>query len=288
MEQETIKRICLLVNDQGQEILDDPNKFKGLMLDYCYDIDKRDLNVLTIALQQKIPRLLLSLNVTKPTEDDLKPIAHRLVEDTAMTDSVALWAVDTLAFILGIIDHAPQVAAEKNTSSLNIAKETMTEGNYVGSGVIVVDFNWHLIKVGESPNWLDDSKFLPILMKGYSIDDGIFDFRLNPKTNSYELSLKKCFNQYYYDKLRSKPTDESVKIRYGSIIRDYYWHPIDFAMLYDGLKRPAVQLDLNKGQEWAGKIFIYRRNFSHERYEVRIRDDVPIPQEYHRPSSSRR
>jgi len=117
MEQETIKRICLLVNDQGQQILDDPNKFKGLMLDYCYDIDKRDLNVLTIALQQKIPRLLLSLNVTKPTEDDLKPIAHRLAEDTAMTKSVAIEVVHILAIVLGVIDQIPQTSTKKGKIS---------------------------------------------------------------------------------------------------------------------------------------------------------------------------
>lgn len=278
-----------LIGTRGQQILYDHNKFTSLMLDLCSGTNTREIKILATALNEKIPQLLLSSGDKALSEEFRAHLSFRLENETGLRADKANWAINIWAEALGMVtgefseikdtekEGAPSYLKDTNTPSI-----PMNSTSY--AVINIEDHAWHEIRSHEYPDWITDNKFEVMLRKGHIVDDGVFDFRMDTNKGNIEISLKYCFNQHYYDKSRSKPTDIAKKVQFGSIIRDRYWHPMEYNQLYDYLKKPAVILKLKSGYDHVGKIFIYRRNFSHERYEVRVRDDVPIPQEYHRPS----
>jgi len=283
------EKLSELINTQDQQILYDPNRFTSLMLDLCSGTNTREIKILATALNERIPQFLKSSGKKSLTEDLRANLSNRLQNETGLHTDAANWAVYTWAAALGMVTGAYSEVKDTQKQGplqeLGDANRPSIPHNNISYAVInIEDHVWHTLKPREYPDWLADNKVQGMLKKGNYIDDGVFDFRMDTKNNALEISLKSCFNQHYYDKSRSKPTDIATKVRFGSIIRDRYWHQVDNNQLYEYLTKPAVILKLNSGYEHTGKIFIYRRNFSHERYEVRVKDDVPIPQEYHRPS----
>jgi sulfatase modifying factor 1 len=98
--------LCEIITRYGMEVCDDPFRCEGLLKDHCRGEHRRERNVLVLALTENVPAELLSASLHIPVEMVLARLAHRLVEDHALSASAARWAVESWAQALGKIPVA--------------------------------------------------------------------------------------------------------------------------------------------------------------------------------------
>jgi len=98
-----IDKLRELIGTPGQPILHDPKKFTSLMLDACLGNNEREINILAIALINKIPQRLQSSGNKLLTAELQSNLARRLKMDCALEADAALWAVITWAEALGMV-----------------------------------------------------------------------------------------------------------------------------------------------------------------------------------------
>jgi formylglycine-generating enzyme required for sulfatase activity len=97
------QKLCEIISQYRHEVLDDTRRLEGLLRDYC-SAYKKEVNVLVIALKERIPFELLKSNDNLPREVLFARLVSRLVEDLGLSEDVAVWAVETWALALKVID----------------------------------------------------------------------------------------------------------------------------------------------------------------------------------------
>ncbi len=129
----------------GSEICSDARRCESLLNDLCGEY-RREINVLTGAIEERVPLDLLAGSGAMPRELLLTKLEKRLEEQTALTADAAKWAVESWALALGIateaeieernqkqakpippISNAPTI--QPNSSEENKAKNT-NRGNF--------------------------------------------------------------------------------------------------------------------------------------------------------------
>jgi parallel beta-helix repeat protein len=107
------QKLLEIVGRHGRDIINEPRRCEGLMRDY-FPASRREISVLTAALEERIPtELLASGKSLMPRNTLLARLAARLHNDVAMEASAARWAVHTWAFALGIITNEELSALEQ-------------------------------------------------------------------------------------------------------------------------------------------------------------------------------
>jgi len=87
-----------------------------------------------------------------------------------------------------------------------------------------------------------------------------------------------CMNHNLVDNNLAIQVDNPPwKVLFGDLITDNCWHPVDYDNLKDWIKTPEKLALLEKGREFPGNNFAYRksRSVSNE-YEVRLNDGCSI------------
>lgn len=97
------QKLIEIVRRHGREIITEPRRCEGLMRDN-FPAHRREIAVLTAALEERIPAELLAANKSlMPRGALLARLAARLHDDVAMEASAARWTVHTWALALDII-----------------------------------------------------------------------------------------------------------------------------------------------------------------------------------------
>lgn len=125
--------LCQLVAKYGRDLADDVKRCEGLIRDFCSD-NRRDANVLILALKERVPADLLASSEGVPKSALLARLARRLHENLGLDEGFARWAVESWAFALGAISAgAPTTvpAPMAGASQPNVAK-----GSSKGKGVL--------------------------------------------------------------------------------------------------------------------------------------------------------
>jgi hypothetical protein len=89
-----------LVARHGIGICDEPRRLRALLADLCPGL-KREVHVLTTALEQRIASELASSSGGLPWEVLAGRLVRRLAEEAAMTEDAARWAVESWGLALG-------------------------------------------------------------------------------------------------------------------------------------------------------------------------------------------
>lgn len=116
--------LCRLIEEHGLALCDDPMRFRNLLRDYCGQY-RREINVLTAALQERIPKDLLSVSASIPKQASIMRLAKRLQDDLAMEEEAAKWAVQSWGLALCIVtaeDISP--AKMKSFQTVPLASES--------------------------------------------------------------------------------------------------------------------------------------------------------------------
>ncbi len=94
-----------ILTKYGNEICSDARRCESLLNDLCGEY-RREINVLTGAIDERVPLDLLAGASSMPRELLLTKLEKRLEEQTALTADAAQWAVESWALALGIVTEA--------------------------------------------------------------------------------------------------------------------------------------------------------------------------------------
>ncbi|MCP9493859.1 MAG: right-handed parallel beta-helix repeat-containing protein [Pyrinomonadaceae bacterium MAG19_C2-C3] len=107
------QKLVELIERHGQTLIDDARRCEGLMRDN-FPAQRREISVLTSALEERIPaELLAAKSGSMPRSVLLTRLARRLHDDVAMEMQAAHWTVRTWALVLGVISNDELVKLEQ-------------------------------------------------------------------------------------------------------------------------------------------------------------------------------
>ncbi|MBU0493362.1 MAG: hypothetical protein KKB13_16080 [Chloroflexi bacterium] len=90
-----------IVAQYGQSVIEDPRRCKALLLDLCAG-HRREINVLTAALEERVVADLQTSPPGEPPDLLLARLTRRLADERALTYGAARWAVESWALALGL------------------------------------------------------------------------------------------------------------------------------------------------------------------------------------------
>lgn len=86
----------------GASIVENPRRCEALLRDYCGAF-RREIAVLTMALEERVPLDLLAAAKSAPLPVLFGRLTQRLCDNLALSENAARWSVNSWAFALGII-----------------------------------------------------------------------------------------------------------------------------------------------------------------------------------------
>lgn len=105
-----------IIAKYGNDLCGNARRCEGLLKDLCGEY-RREISVLTNAIEERIPLDLLAAGSSVPRDLLLSKLAKRLEDNLGLTLEAAHWSVNSWAIALGVITEAEVAAKEKNQSS---------------------------------------------------------------------------------------------------------------------------------------------------------------------------
>ncbi len=94
-----------IIAKYGTDLCGDRRRCEGLLKDLCGEY-RREINVLTSAIEERIPLDLLAAGNSMPRELLLTRLAKRLEDNLGLTKEASDWAVNSWAFALGLLTES--------------------------------------------------------------------------------------------------------------------------------------------------------------------------------------
>ncbi len=94
-----------IIASEGEAILDDPRRFRALLLDRCGG-SRVEVKLLIASLEEGVPAMMLSGAGETPTTVLCDRLTRRLEEARSLAPEPARWSVESWALALGIADRA--------------------------------------------------------------------------------------------------------------------------------------------------------------------------------------
>ncbi len=113
LPRQTLRQI---IAKYGQDLCSDARRCEALLKDLCGEY-RREINVLTNALEERVPLDLLAAGKSMPRELLLTRLTRRLEDNLGLTPEAALWAVDSWALALGILTDVEVFEKEKKQNN---------------------------------------------------------------------------------------------------------------------------------------------------------------------------
>lgn len=107
-----------IIERHGREIITNPRRVEGLLRDYCGEF-RREISVLTMALEEHAVIDLLNTSASLPRPVLLSRLAQRLCDNLALSETAARWSIESWAWALGIISDAELTTDEATTIKQN-------------------------------------------------------------------------------------------------------------------------------------------------------------------------
>jgi hypothetical protein len=106
------QKLVEIIARYGPSLVHESRRCEGLLRDYCSGY-RREVAVLTSALEERVGADLLASTSKLPREVVLAKLATRLHDDLAMEQAAARWAVNSWALALGFISETELEALEQ-------------------------------------------------------------------------------------------------------------------------------------------------------------------------------
>jgi len=115
--------LCEIIFKQGISVCDEPRKVKGLLLDLSLGENKKEINILIMLLEEKIPQDLLSGKDSIPYEILSNRASVKILSTYALDKSSVQWAINCWAFALDIITESQIITpVDQITDPIDIAQ----------------------------------------------------------------------------------------------------------------------------------------------------------------------
>jgi hypothetical protein len=133
------QKLQAIVDRYGEAIVDDVRRSRALLLDLC-GAYRREIFVLTTAQEEQVPNDLLEMEGRVPTSVLVAQLTRRLMDNRALTEDAARWAVESWAEALGVgvsvgdLTQPNQTSSVKRhpTSAESVVDRTQREAGGVG------------------------------------------------------------------------------------------------------------------------------------------------------------
>ncbi|MDQ4123883.1 MAG: pectinesterase family protein [Acidobacteriota bacterium] len=154
------QKLIEIVARHGRSIVDDPQRAEGLFRDN-FGSFKREIAVLTMALEEGVTRDMASATQNAPTSVLLARLTQRLIDNLALSEDAARWAVDSWALALGVVQGGDlKTPATQNTekAQTNIVPATVQsqtankQRNSNGALVVSADNTGDFTSISEAIN----------------------------------------------------------------------------------------------------------------------------------------
>jgi formylglycine-generating enzyme required for sulfatase activity len=117
------QQLKTLISQFGRAVCDDPKRCEAILRDLCPQY-RRETNLLVSALKEKVVADLLKSSSSVPSSLQINQLAQRLHDNLGIAEHFALWAVESWALALGLIQQAKthscaDLSCFKNLKGLN-------------------------------------------------------------------------------------------------------------------------------------------------------------------------
>ncbi len=112
-----------IIRQHGRIIIENPRRLENLLRDYCGEF-RREISVLTMALEEHAVADMLSAASALPREVLLARLAQRLCDNLALSESAAVWSVEAWAWALDLMTDAELTASENKRAAKQKVIET--------------------------------------------------------------------------------------------------------------------------------------------------------------------
>jgi len=127
------QQLQYIITQYGRAVCDDHRRCEALLRDLCPE-NKREVNVLIIALKSKVAEDLMKITDAMPKELMLSRLVKRLEDDYGFAEKFSRWAVESWAFALGIsLPSLPSPAKRTEKTPVPPPKESVKEGKNVSN-----------------------------------------------------------------------------------------------------------------------------------------------------------
>lgn len=116
------EKLRYIVERHGASIIEDARRCEGLLRDYCGQY-RREVSVLVMALEERVPSDMLSAPRGAPREVLLARMTTRLCDHLALSEPAARWAVASWALALNLISKEELEALERPEDAKTMAAE---------------------------------------------------------------------------------------------------------------------------------------------------------------------
>jgi hypothetical protein len=120
------EKLIEILTKFGPQVIKNSRQCEGLLRDYCGE-HKRAVNILVLALKEGIPSDLLSAPTGLPQEIITNRLTQRLVDNLAMGELAASWAVACWAKALGIIINNPSMTPLQKVKKGSAKRENLIQ-----------------------------------------------------------------------------------------------------------------------------------------------------------------
>lgn len=105
-----------IIARHGPSLIEDARRLEGLLRDYCGQY-RREVSVLVMALEERVPMDMLSAPRSAPREVLLARMTTRLCDHLALSEPAARWAVASWALALNLVSKEELEAIEQTTAA---------------------------------------------------------------------------------------------------------------------------------------------------------------------------
>ncbi|MEP6923645.1 MAG: pectinesterase family protein [Pyrinomonadaceae bacterium] len=126
------QKLIEIVKRHGKSILEDARRCEGLFRDN-FGSFRREISVLTMAVEEGVARDLATVPQNKPRGILLARLTQRLIDNLALTDDAAKWAVNSWALALGQVSQDDlKILETSNTAKTeSVAVSAVAQNNSV-------------------------------------------------------------------------------------------------------------------------------------------------------------
>jgi len=96
IDEKTRYHLVEILKTEGSEIIENPKKLEGLLIDYCHGNNKKERNAISVVLEEKIPQEILKNNSdNKLPNFSVTQLIRRVRENYGLSDELIQWAIDS-------------------------------------------------------------------------------------------------------------------------------------------------------------------------------------------------
>ncbi|HLI47363.1 MAG TPA: hypothetical protein VKV18_01555 [Chthonomonas sp.] len=114
------KILADIVSTYGTAIHEESRRCRALLCDYARGMHKPEVNALMMALEEDVPKELLSAKSDQALEGLINKMTQKLTTNRSMTPEAARWAVESWAFALALKGENKEKKQQEKAEEENV------------------------------------------------------------------------------------------------------------------------------------------------------------------------